>query len=583
MVPATIDTTDITTPAASYRWRWVAFSAILMASTMDLLDTTIANVAAPTIRQDLAGSYADLQWITAGYTVALAVVMLPGGRLGDMFGRKRMLMVGLGGFTLSSLACAVAPSLQLLIVARILQGAFAALMLPQGFGLMRDLFEQHEMPKVWSVFGPVMSMTGILGPIVGGLLIGADLFGAGWRSIFLVNLPIGALAFIIGVRLIPDASSTARSSQLNPPSVALAAAGAFMLVFPIVQGRELGWPMWVQVMLAASIPVFVAFAAYQVRIERRGATPLVEPSVFRKRTYTSGIAFALTFYTVIGGITLAFTVMLQLGLGYTPLRASLTMVPWGIGSFVGAGLARVMMAKVDRMVLHIGLVVMGTGLATVSIIFRLAEAGVGSWDLAVPLVVCGIGMSMIFTLLFNVIMGCIAPHEMGSASSVLQAVRGLGISVGIAGLGTLYFGLADAPAGQGPHTATGSAPFSMGFVRAADETLLVAVGLIALAFLLGFLIPRSARAPHPAEPVAAVARRDPSESATAQPTHPAEQVAEADDAAPDHPPSARSEDATAEPASPVERVAEAGETAPDSPSARAEHVTEVLETSSVGG
>jgi MFS family permease len=296
--------------------------------------------------------------------------------------------------------------------------------------------------------------------------------------------------------------------------------------------------------------------------------------VFRKRPYTSGIAFALIFYTVMGGITLTLTVLLQLGLGHTPLRTSLTMMPWGLGAFVGAGLSRAMMTKLSRGVLHIGLVVMGTGLAAVGIVLRLAGSGVSDWDLAVPLLVCGIGMSMIFTPLFNIIMGCLAPHEMGSGSGVLQAVRGLGISVGIAGLGTLYFGLADAPAGQDPQAATDPARYAMGFVGVADETLLVAIGLIALAFLLGFLLPRSARAPQPAETTAIVARRDPSGSAIAKPADPAERVAEAPEAdkadktVPD-PLSVRTERAG--------EVPETGEAASDPPSAQAEESAEAPE------
>ena len=175
-----------------YRHRWLAFSAVLAASVMELMDSTIVDVAAPAIRDDLGGSYADLQWMGAAYTLALAVLLLTGGRLGDMVGRKRMLLIGIGGFTVASLACAGAQSPELLIGSRVLQGVFGAMMLPQGFGLIRELFPPAEMGKVWGCFGPVMGLSAVLGPIVGGTLVDVDLAGAGWRSIFFVNLPIGA-------------------------------------------------------------------------------------------------------------------------------------------------------------------------------------------------------------------------------------------------------------------------------------------------------------------------------------------------------------------------------------------------------
>ena len=179
-------------PKTITKTTWIAFSAALAAAMMDLLDATIASVAGPVMQADLGGSYADLQWITAAYTLAMAVGLLTGGRLGDMFGRKRMLLIGAGGFTVASVLCAAAPSAEFLIGSRALQGAFGAVMLPQVFGLIRDLFPADQMGKAWAVLGPVSGLSAVLGPIVAGLLIDADLFGTGWRSIFLVNVPVGA-------------------------------------------------------------------------------------------------------------------------------------------------------------------------------------------------------------------------------------------------------------------------------------------------------------------------------------------------------------------------------------------------------
>jgi MFS family permease len=247
---------------APYRWRWLAFAAVLAASVMDLMDSTIAGVAAPTIRHDLGGSNADLQWVTAAYGLAMAVVLLIGGRLGDVFA--------------------------------------------------------------------------ILGPIVAGLLIGADVLGTGWRMISLVNLPVGAGALLVGARFLPAVPPPVRSARLDAAGIALAAAGAFSLVYPLVQGRELGWPAWAMLMLAGSVAVFAAFGVHQVARRRRGLTPLVEPSVFARRAYTSGLGFAVVFCAAMGGATLSLTVLLQVGLGYTPLGASLSTATWGVGAFAGS-------------------------------------------------------------------------------------------------------------------------------------------------------------------------------------------------------------------------------------------------------
>jgi EmrB/QacA subfamily drug resistance transporter len=470
------------------RWRWLAFSAILAATMMDLLDATIASVAGPVMRADLGGSYADLQWITAAYTLAMAVMLLTGGRLGDMFGRRRMLLIGVGGFTLASLACAVAPSSEFLIVSRALQGGLGAVMLPQVFGLIRELFAPDEMGKAWGVLGPVSGLSAVLGPIVAGLLIDADLFGTGWRMTFLINLPIGAFVLLAGSKFLPEGAATTTSRRLDLKGVALAATGGAMLVYPLVQGRELGWPAWTVATMAASILVLAAFGRHQLRRKRAGATPLIEPSVFANRAYVSGVAFALVFLGAMGGIMLSLGVFLQAGLGYTPIEAALTTAPYALGGFVGSAVGGMAMHKLGRNVLHGGLVLKGAGLLLLYAVLEQTGTGVSSWDLTAPLLVAGIGMGMVFVPLFDIVLAGVADHEVGSASGVLSAMQQLGMSLGVAGIGTLFFGLV----GDGHDLSA--------FVGAVEETTLVTAGLIAVAFAIGFLLPGRARAPQAPEP-----------------------------------------------------------------------------------
>jgi EmrB/QacA subfamily drug resistance transporter len=469
---------------SSERWRWLAFAAALAATLMDLLDSTIANVAAPAIRNDLGGSYADLQWLAAAYTLAMAVMLLTGGRLGDMFGRKRMLLIGAAGFTLASIACAVAPSAEALIAFRAVQGGVGAVMVPQVFGLIRDLFKPQEMGKAFAILGPACGLSAILGPVVSGLLIDADLFSTGWRMIFLVNVPIGAFVLVAGAKHLPSVAPTARSKRFDLPGVAIAAIGAFMLVYPLVQGRELGWPGWVKVMLAASVPVLAAFGAYEVRRRRSGATPLIETSIFRTRSYVSGIVFAVVFLGAMGGVTLTLGVLLQVGLGYTPIHASLTTAPFALGGFIGSAAGGMLMHKVGRSIVQAGLAVMGIGLLALYVVLESAGTSVGSWDIVGPMLVSGIGMGAIWVPMFEIIVGDVADHEVGSASGVLQAVQQLGMSLGIAAIGTVFFG------------AIGSHAARADFVSAAELTTLITVGLIAAAFAVSHLLPKQARQPH---------------------------------------------------------------------------------------
>ena len=467
--------------AKSGVWRWVAFGAVITAAVMDLLDSTIAQVAAPTIRRELGGSYAVIEWVTAAYALAMAVGLLTGGRLGDIFGRRRVLLTGIAGFVLASAACAAAQNAGELIAARAAQGLLGAIMLPQVFGLIRDMFEAHEMGKAFGVYGPVMGLSAMLGPIAAGGLISANVLGTGWRMIFLVNVPVGLAALALGARTLPAGVSSA-VRRLDLPGALLAAAAMFLLVFPLAQGHALGWPAWLFGMLAASVLMLAGFGWYQVRRQRAGRDPLVEPSVFRYRSYSAGIVFSIVFTGSLGGIVMIFNVFLQNGLGFTPWHSAVTTAPWAAGAFIGSAVGGIAMAKLGRRVLLAGLVVEAAGLAGVYLVLRMAGAGVSTVDLLAPMVIGGIGMGMVFVPLFDIVMAGVRPREMGSASGVLQTVNSLGMSLGIAGIGAIFFALAG---GHGRHVPV--------YLQAAEWTTLATVVLLAGSFVIGFWLPRRAR------------------------------------------------------------------------------------------
>jgi EmrB/QacA subfamily drug resistance transporter len=484
-----MSTTTITTHSpAAVRVRpglsaaWLGFIVVIASSVMDLLDSTIAQTAAPAIHRDLGGSYASLEWISAAYTLAMSATLLLGSRLGDAFGRRRVLLVGMAGFIVASVMCALAPSSSALIAGRAIQGALAAIMVPQGFGLIRELFGDEGQQKAFGVFGPVMGLAAVAGPLLGGGLVNLDVLGTGWRAIFLVNVPIGLLSIAAGRRYLPRVAPTAPGLRLNAGSVLLAMAGSVALVYPLVEGQSLGWPAWSFGLIAAGAVTLGVFAAQQKRHARQGRTPLVEPSILRRRPYVAGLAVVVGFIGAMGGMMIALNVMFQVGLGFSPLACGVATVAIPVAAIGGSITSSALLARIGRGTMQIGIVTMAVGLLVVDAVMRSSGGGLTAWELAGPLALTGFGMGMVFVPMFDVILAGVAPHQVGSASGLLESVQQLAMSLGIAVVGTVLFG------------ALGSGHGPAAFVGAADHALLVCVGLLAVAAVTVAWLPRHARA-----------------------------------------------------------------------------------------
>jgi MFS family permease len=472
-----------TSPPLAARRAWLGFLVVVAAAVMDLLDSTIAQTAAPDIRRELGGSYAALEWISAAYTLAMSVTLLLGSRLGDLLGRRRVLLAGIAGFMCASALCASAPSAGVLIGARALQGALAAIMVPQGFGLIRELFGDAGQQKAFGVFGPVMGMAAVAGPLIGGGLIKLNLLGLGWRAIFLVNLPLGLAALAAGRRFLPRVAPATPDARLDAASIGLGMLGGVALVYPLIQGRERGWPAWSFAMLALGIITLGAFAMLQGRRARRGRAPLVEPSILRRRPYMAGLAVVVGFIGAMGGMMIALNVMYQAGLGFSPLGAGVATLAIPLAAIGGSITSSMLLARIGRTTMHIGIATMAAGLLIADLVMRSASGGLSAWDLAGPLAMTGFGMGMVFVPMFDVILAGVAPHEMGSASGLLESVQQLAMSLGIAGVGTVLFDRLGAG-----HGATA-------FVGAADHGLLVAIAFLIAAGTAVFALPKHAR-PH---------------------------------------------------------------------------------------
>ncbi|MHB1571301.1 MAG: MFS transporter, partial [Solirubrobacteraceae bacterium] len=352
------------TERASGRATWLGFAVVIAAAVMDLLDSTITQTAAPAIRRELGGSYADLEWISAAYTLAMSASLLLGSRLGDILGRREVLLSGIAGFSLASVLCALARSPETLIAARAIQGAVAAVMIPQGFGLIRELFGEDGERKALGVFGPVMGMAAVLGPLVGGGLVSLDVLGTGWRAIFAVNVPLGLGALLLGRRHLPHALPVSPNARPDVLSVALAALGEAAIVYPLIEGREDGWPAWAVVLLAVGVALLACFVRLQGRRARAGRTPLVVPSILRRRSYVAGLLLIVFFIGAMGGMMISLNVMYQLGLGLSPLGCALATAAIPVVAIFGSITSSLLLGRLGRTTMQIGSATMALGLSS---------------------------------------------------------------------------------------------------------------------------------------------------------------------------------------------------------------------------
>jgi MFS family permease len=427
------------TPAGHYRLRWVVAAVVLAAAVMDLLDATIVNVAAPSVHRDLGGGATTLQWLSASYTLAFAVLLIAGARLGDIFGRRRLFLLGSAGFTLFSAASAAAPSMGALITFRAFQGAFGALMIPQGFGLMKQVFDDEaELDKALSLFGPATGVPMLAAPIVAGALIDANVWGIGWRLVFLINVPIGAVTLPLAIRSLPR-GATHPDLKLDLGGVGLIGLALVAIIYPLIQGRTAGWPAWSFAMLAAGALLVLVFLRHE---RRRGSSPLIEPTLLTNRTYLSGIAVVLALFGAFGGLLLCISLYGQLGEGWSPIHAGLTLTPMVVGMILGMVGSNAAVSRLGRHLLHIGILLIAAGTAALALILTGASSA-STWDLVPGLFFIGAGVGASIGQLFQFILSSVNMDEVGSASGVMEAVQQLSTALGVAVLGSIFFSASD--------------------------------------------------------------------------------------------------------------------------------------------
>jgi MFS family permease len=481
-------TTDplVRDPATAARGRWLMLIVLLAGQFMALLDVTIVNVAMPTIGRSLHASGAELQLVVAGYIVSYAMMLITGARLGDLYGRRRMFLIGVGIFTLSSLTCGLAPGVGVLIAARFVQGAGAAAMMPQIMSVIQVRFDGAARARALSAYTAVLSSGFVAGQVIGGVLVTANLFGQTWRPVFLVNVPIGLAVLALVPRLVPsDEPGSQHRRQLDVIGLAISVPAVFLIVLPLMLGHQENWPWWVFGCIALGFMLAAVFVATERRIADRGGDPLLNLAVLRAPGLVPGLAAVAVLMITYGGFLFSFALHLQAGLGDSALRAGLTFAPCALVFGACGYFWRRLPAAWHRLLSATGCLVAVGGYLAIAAVMR--SGGSGGIGLQAGLIVTCAALAFGFSPLVTHALVRVPLQHAADASGLVTTTIQLGQAIGVATFGSLFLTL---------DTDRGATAAVSGHALAVTVSWLAAVMLlgVAAAFRVGSA---SARSPDP--------------------------------------------------------------------------------------
>ncbi len=424
--------------------RWRALWVSQLAGFMGLLDVTIVNVALPSMQRGVGASAAEIQWVISGYALTFGLVLVAGGRLGDALGRRRMLLFALTGFVVTSALCGLAPTAELLVVARLAQGVAAGMLSPQNAGLVQDLFRGAERARAFGVLGATIGLSTAAGPIAGGLILAVADGPDGWRWIFLVNVPIGLLALVVGTRVLPPSTTVVPGAlrQIDVVGALLLGAGVLCVLLPLVAGAEHAGFAGLWWLFGLAVVLLVAFVRWEYRLARRGRAPLLDPVLVTSTPgYPAGALIGLTYFVGFSGIWLALALYFQLGLGYTPLQSGLAVTSFALGAAAASALAGRVVSRFGRAVTTAGLVTVVVGLVATALALALAPAQWAGWVVAVPLLVAGLGGGAVISPNLTLTLESVPPRMAGAAGGAVQTGQRIGSAVGTAVLAAVFYGV----------------------------------------------------------------------------------------------------------------------------------------------
>ncbi len=462
------------TPAAPAALGGLGLFTVLLAAALPLVDFFIVNVALPTIGADLSANEAVLELVVAGYGVAYAVLLVLGGRLGDLFGRRRLFLAGMAAFGLTSLACGLAPDAWSLVAARVAQGASAAAMLPQVLATIQATTTGPRRAKAMGLYGATAGLSMVAGQVLGGVLVAADIAGTGWRSVFLVNVPVVLVGLFLAARAVPETRS-ARPEPVDVPGTFLLAASILTLLVPLTEGRAAGWPLWTWLSLAAFPFAVAAFYAVERRADRTGRTPLVPPSLFTILSLRRGLLLLVPFSIGFSGFMFVIAVALQQGAGLGPVAAGLALVPLAAVFFLFSLAGPRLVARYGTRVVPTGAALQGLGLALMALAAWRSWPDLGLVALLPGAAVTGAGQALQLPVVIRVVLSEVPPERAGVGSGVMITTQQSSLALGVATLGTLFLSLTP----------------GMGMRDALVTTLLVQLAAVALTGLLSLRLPRT--------------------------------------------------------------------------------------------
>jgi EmrB/QacA subfamily drug resistance transporter len=451
--------------------RWLPLPVVLAGTFMVVLDFFIVNVALPSLQTDLHAGASAIEWVVAGYALTSAIFVITAGRLGDRFGRRRMYSLGLALFTLASAGCGAAATPTQLVVGRLLQGVAAALLTPNVLSIIGVVYTGQDRIRALSIYATTMGLAAVGGQLIGGALIAANPAGLGWRSCFLINVPIGAAALLAAPKLVPE-SRQRGAARIDATGTLLATAALTAIVLPLVDGRQHGWPLWTWLSLASAPLLLGAFTTHQRRLHRRGDAPLLDIALFRHRSFSAGLLTQLCFWAGQASFFVVLALYLQVGRGLRPLPAGLVFTILAVAYVVASMKAPALAARYGRSVIAGGALVLATGHG----VLLAAVAAIGTNGalaaLAPGLALVGAGMGLVLAPLATTILQTLEPERAGAASGMLTTMQNVGNALGVAVTGAIFFG------------ALGSGGYGTAFELAVAELALLLVGVAALSRLL---------------------------------------------------------------------------------------------------
>ncbi|HEY8642546.1 MAG TPA: MFS transporter [Candidatus Dormibacteraeota bacterium] len=457
-------------------------AVVLIGAFMAVLDVAVVNVAIPSIQRDLHAGFGALELVISAYTLVYASLLVTGGRLGDIYGRRPLFIAGVVVFSGASALCGIAPSIDVLIVARAIQGIGGAMLYPQVLSIIQVTFTGQDRGRALGIFGCLIGVAAIAGQIIGGFILAANLFGLEWRPVFLLNVPVGILAVMAAMAVLPRERGEPQA-RLDAVGVLLAAVTVLLLVVPLLEGRDAGWPAWMLVSLAASLPAGAAFVAYERRLSRRGGSPLVPLRLFSNSAFGNGVPIAALFMASNAGFLITFAIYLQVGLGFSPLQSALTYTPNALGFFMASLIAPRLVPLLGRSVLTCGYVVAALGLLATAGTVAAAGSHLIGWELAPTLFLAGLGQGLGMTPLVGTIISGLRPTDAGAGAGVVTTTLQVGNALGVALISLLFFSL------------LGTLPTAPRYATAFALVLPVAAALVLLAAVLVQRLPRSPMQP----------------------------------------------------------------------------------------